>query len=54
MGLHPHPIGVPHRIGYLATMLDLLQDRDNTIFMTGGEIADWLDAADTAAQGSET
>ncbi len=52
LALHPHLIGVPHRIGYLARMLDLLQDRGDTIFMTGGRIADWFVAADAAAQGS--
>jgi peptidoglycan/xylan/chitin deacetylase (PgdA/CDA1 family) len=52
LGLHPHLIGVPHRIGYLARMLDMLQARDDTVFMTGGQIADWFVAADAAAQGS--
>jgi len=40
--LHPHLIGVPHRIGYLAQMLDILQERKDTIFMTGSRIADWF------------
>ena len=51
LGLHPHLIGVPHRIGYLAKMLDLLQDRVDTVFMTGGQIADWFVAADMVAKG---
>lgn len=46
LGLHPHLIGVPHRIGYLERMIDDLLGRDDTIFMTGGEIADWFVAAD--------
>jgi len=46
LGLHPHLIGVPHRIGYLAKMLDELMARDDTVFMTGGQIADWFVAAD--------
>jgi len=46
IGLHPHLIGVPHRIGYLAKMLDLLAARDDVIFMTGSQIADWYAAAD--------
>ena len=46
LGLHPHLIGVLHRIGYLEKMLDDLQARDNTIFMTGSQIADWFVAAD--------
>jgi len=46
LGLHPHLIGVPHRIGYLEKMLDDLQARDDTIFMTGSQIADWFVAAD--------
>ena len=52
LGLHPHLIGVAHRIGYLAKMLDLLQNRDDSVFMTGGGIADWFVAADKAAKGS--
>ncbi len=46
IGLHPHLIGVPHRIGYLAKMLDLLAARDDVIFMTGSQIADWYAAAE--------
>jgi hypothetical protein len=46
LGLHPHLIGVPHRIGYLEQMLDDLLGRDDTIFMTGSQIADWFVAAD--------
>ena len=42
LGLHPHLIGVPHRIGYLHKMLDLLAARDDTVFMRGAEIADWF------------
>lgn len=42
LGLHPHLIGVPHRIGYLERMLDLLCARDDTIFLQGGQIADWF------------
>ena len=46
LGLHPHLIGVPHRIGYLAAMLDLLMARDDVVFMTGSQIADWFVEAD--------
>jgi len=42
LGLHPHLIAVPHRFPYLERMLDLLQDRDDTVFMTGRGIADWF------------
>ncbi len=45
IGLHPHLIGVPHRIGYLEKMLELLMTRDDTIFMTGSGIADCFIAA---------
>jgi hypothetical protein len=41
LALHPHLIGVAHRIGYLVRMLDLLCDRNDTVFMTGSQIADW-------------
>lgn len=42
LGLHPHLIAVPHRMVYLEKMLDLLQDRDDTVFLTGRAIADWF------------
>jgi allantoinase len=42
LGLHPHLVAVPHRIGYLETVLDMLASRDDTIFMTGSQIADWF------------
>ncbi len=47
LGLHPHLIGVPHRIGYLAKMLDELMARDDVAFLTGSEIADWFVSVDT-------
>jgi len=48
LGLHPHIIGAPHRIDYLARMLDLLIERDDCVFMTGSQIADWFTAAEPA------
>ena len=49
LGLHPHLIGVPHRIGYLWKMLDLLMQRDDVIFVQGRHIADWFTSARPAA-----
>ncbi len=49
LGLHPHLIGVPHRIGYLHKMLDLLQQRDDVVFVQGGQIADWFHSVSPAA-----
>ncbi len=46
LGLHPHLIAVPHRIGYLGRMLDDLMARDDVVFMTGGQIADWYVAVE--------
>ena len=42
LALHPHLIGVPHRFGYLVRMIDLLQTRNDVVFMNGGQIADWF------------
>ncbi len=42
LGLHPHLIGVPHRIGYLEKIIDLLASRDDVVFMQGAQIADWF------------
>ncbi len=47
IGLHPHLIGVPHRIGYLKRMLDDLMAHDNVVFMNGSQILDWFLAADS-------
>ena len=40
--LHPHIIGVPYRFGALCRVLDILQARRDTIFMTADRIADWF------------
>ncbi|MBY4677125.1 polysaccharide deacetylase family protein [Marinobacterium arenosum] len=42
IGLHPHLIGVAHRFPYFERMLDLLQSREDSIFMTGSQIFDWF------------
>jgi peptidoglycan/xylan/chitin deacetylase (PgdA/CDA1 family) len=49
IGLHPHLIAVPHRIGYLEKMIDDLQARNDVIFMTGSEIMDWYVEAEAGA-----
>ena len=48
LGLHPHQIGVPHRMPYLAECLNMLKKRDDVIWMTGSQIADWYMSADPA------
>jgi len=46
LALHPHIMGVAHRADILARCLDLLLARDDTIFVTGSEIADWFISED--------
>lgn len=46
LALHPHIIGVPHRMAWFDRILDLLLARDDTVFVTGSEIHDWFVAAD--------
>jgi hypothetical protein len=48
LAVHPHQIAVPHRLPYLARVLDLLLARDDTIFMTGCQIADWYASVEPA------
>ncbi|MDP6708256.1 MAG: polysaccharide deacetylase family protein [Alphaproteobacteria bacterium] len=48
LSFHHHLSGVLHRIGFVAKMLDLLQSRQDTVFMTGAEIADWFSAQSPA------
>jgi peptidoglycan/xylan/chitin deacetylase (PgdA/CDA1 family) len=50
LALHPHLIAVPHRMTYLERLIDELQSRSDTVFMTGGTIADWFVAADATAK----
>lgn len=44
-GLHPHVIGVPHVAYHFEKALDLLMQRDDTIFVTSSDIGDWFRAA---------
>ena len=46
IALHPHVMGVPHRADVLARVLDSLMARDDTVFVTGSEIAEWFRAED--------
>jgi peptidoglycan/xylan/chitin deacetylase (PgdA/CDA1 family) len=39
--LHPHLVGVAHRMRWLHKILDMLLARDDTMFTTPSEIADW-------------
>jgi hypothetical protein len=40
--LHPHLMGVPHRIAFLEDFLGRLRQREDAVFMTGAGIADWF------------
>lgn len=40
--LHPHLLGVPHRIAGLERILDVLLERRDTIFMNGTQMAEWF------------
>ena len=46
LALHPHIIGVPSVASYFEQAIDLLQKRDDTIFLTSSEIGDWFVKAD--------
>jgi allantoinase len=46
LAMHPHVIGVPHRAYYLEKALDLLAARQDSVFMTSSEIADWFLSVD--------
>lgn len=41
IALHPHLSGVPHRINFLAELIDDLRARSDTVFMNGSQITDW-------------
>ena len=46
LALHPHIIGVPHIAHYFEAALDLLQARNDTVFLTSSGIGDWYAEAD--------
>jgi allantoinase len=46
--LHPHLVGVPHRMNWFNRILDLLLARKDAIFMNGSQIADWYGSVEPA------
>lgn len=46
IAMHPHILGVPHRSYYLEKAFDLLAKRNDTVFVTSSEMADWYMAND--------
>ncbi|MGP4110580.1 polysaccharide deacetylase family protein [Streptomyces sp. 4N509B] len=42
--LHPHLLGVPHRIGALTRVLDHFAAHEQVTFQTSGAVADWFAA----------
>ena len=46
--LHPHLVGVPHRMNWFNKILDVLIARNDTVFVTPSEIADWYASVEPA------
>jgi allantoinase len=46
--LHPHLVGVPHRMNWFNKILDLLLARKDATFMNGSQIADWYASVEAA------
>lgn len=44
LGLHPHLMGVPHRLGEFEQMLDCLMASQKTVFLKPAQIADWFES----------
>ena len=44
MGLHPHIIGVPYRLEMFERTIDMLMNRNDTVFVTGNRVVDWFKA----------
>jgi hypothetical protein len=42
LALHPHVACVPHRMPVVVETFDWLRSRNDTVFMTGCQIADWF------------
>jgi peptidoglycan/xylan/chitin deacetylase (PgdA/CDA1 family) len=45
LGLHPHLLGVPHRFVHLVRCIEMLKERQDAVFLTGSQIADWYSSA---------
>ncbi|MGB7184487.1 MAG: polysaccharide deacetylase family protein [Burkholderiaceae bacterium] len=52
LALHPHIIGVPSNAHYFEHALDLLLQRDDTVFVTSSVLGDWFISED-GSNGSE-
>jgi len=39
--MHPHLSGVPHRVNFVAEVIDELRARDDTVFVNGSQLCDW-------------
>ena len=50
LALHPHIIGVPSVASFFERAIDLLQKRDDTVFVTSSLIGDWFVEADAATR----
>ena len=44
----PHIVGVPHIAHHLEQALDILVNRDDTVFVTSSEMGDWFIEADAS------
>ena len=49
--LHPHLVGVPHRMNWFNRILDMLLKRDDTVFMNGSQIAEWYASVESPPAG---
>ena len=41
VSLHPYITGVPHRIGYLESLLAYIREKPGVLMWTGEQICDW-------------
>ena len=44
LSIHPYIMGVPHRLKYLRRIFEVIRNKSDVKFWTGGEIADWYRA----------
>ena len=50
--LHPHLSGVPHRINFVKEIVDILGERDDTVFVNGTQLLEWYLETSTEARGA--
>ena len=42
LSVHPYIMGVPHRVKYFRRIFETIRKKEDVLFWTGSQIADWF------------